>query len=326
MEGNEMPPAFQQVLTPEQLASAIRSADFEPCQLSPRPSPSRLARLMCAESICLDFVELGPSMLFTGVMPKDSYTLIFVTHCPTKGHAFNFAIEHLDGYLGLFPPGAQLDAHTPMGYSNATLTVHADEFHRAIERWIPGFPDKLLKSGGGMLVGAAEQTRLRILLNAAMEGIVDPFGPFSDRVARREMGRLLLEAFLAALRSGVGGLVPSPNCRVAGRLRHLREAREFIRTSAQGPIQVEDLSQALGMSPRGVEVLFRSSLGIAPNAYIRHQRLHGVRRSLLTAKPGPGAIKETALKWGFWHMGHFSKSYRQLFGESPMQTLQAWPS
>jgi AraC family ethanolamine operon transcriptional activator len=40
-------------------------------------------------------------------------------------------------------------------------------------------------------------------------------------------------------------------------------------------------------------------------------------------KPGPGVIKETAMQWGFWHMGHFSKNYRQLFGESPVETLVA---
>jgi AraC family ethanolamine operon transcriptional activator len=77
------------------------------------------------------------------------------------------------------------------------------------------------------------------------------------------------------------------------------------------------------MSARGIEVLFRGSLGVGPTAYIRHQRLHGVRRALLTARPGPGVIKGTAMRWGFWHMGHFSKSYRQLFGESPMETLVA---
>lgn len=75
------------------------------------------------------------------------------------------------------------------------------------------------------------------------------------------------------------------------------------------------------MSSRGVELLFHDSLGIGPSAFIRHQRLHGVRRELLATAPEPGVVKKLALEWGFWHMGHFSQNYRQLFGETPTATL-----
>jgi AraC-like DNA-binding protein len=314
----DVPFASLQVTNPEQLAAAIRSANFEPCQLSSGPSASRLTRLMCPK-ICLDFAELGPAMLFTGVMPMDCYTLVFVTNCPETGHSFNFATDHRDGYLGFFPPGGELDAYTPEGYANATLTVPEDEFHQALEQWFPEIPDEVLKYGTGLRVGAAEQTRLRILLSAVMDGILDPGGPFVGSAARREVERSLLEEFMGTLR--FGHPVPLPKRRIAGRLMHLRQARDFIKASAHKSIRLEDVGNALGMSARGVEVLFRSSLGIGPNAFIRHQRLHGVRRALLAAEPEPGVVKELALQWGFWHMGHFSKNYRTLFGECPTSTL-----
>jgi AraC family transcriptional regulator, ethanolamine operon transcriptional activator len=28
-----------------------------------------------------------------------------------------------------------------------------------------------------------------------------------------------------------------------------------------------------------------------------------------------------AIEWGFLHMGHFSRNYRDLFGETPSETL-----
>lgn len=152
-----------------------------------------------------------------------------------------------------------------------------------------------------------------------MNGIADPVGPFLDLAARRGVERSLLETFLCALRGS--DFMPSPKHQVAGKLRHLRQARDFIKASSHAPIQLEDVSNALGMSLRGVEVLFRNSLGIGPNAYIRHQRLHGVRRALLAVEPESGVVKELAIQWGFWHMGHFSKNYRTLFGECPTETL-----
>jgi len=32
-------------------------------------------------------------------------------------------------------------------------------------------------------------------------------------------------------------------------------------------------------------------------------------------------VNTTALAFGFWHPGDFSRSYRQQFGESPSETL-----
>jgi AraC family ethanolamine operon transcriptional activator len=32
-------------------------------------------------------------------------------------------------------------------------------------------------------------------------------------------------------------------------------------------------------------------------------------------------VKESALQWGFWHLGHFAGSYRDIFGESPSETV-----
>ena len=147
-----MPPVVSmQVLDPEALAAAIHNANFQPCQISVRPSPSRIARVMC-EEVCLDFAALGPAMLFSGTMPENCYTLVFVTDCPKKGRSFNFSVEHNDGYMGFFPPGGMLDAYTPEGYANATLTVPSSVFLTAVERLFPEIPDSILERGAGMRI------------------------------------------------------------------------------------------------------------------------------------------------------------------------------
>jgi AraC-like DNA-binding protein len=317
----EVPPVvLQHVLDPEELAAAIRNASFQPCQLSVRPSPSRIARVMC-ESVCLDFAALGPAMLFSGAMSQDCYTLVFVTDCPKKGRSFNFSTEHNDGYMGFFPPGGMLDAYTPEGYANATLTVPSGVFLASVARSFPEIPEGVLKRGGGMRIGPAEQTRLRGLLSAVMEGIGDPAAGFVDSLARKHLERDLLDAFLVALRGGCGALVPQPGLRIEGRMKRLRQARDYLSDRLHERVSLMDLCVELKLSRRGVELLFQDSLGIGPSAFIRHQRLHGVRRALRDAPPAAGAVKESALRWGFWHMGHFSREYRSLFGESPSMTL-----
>jgi AraC-like DNA-binding protein len=320
MEGGESPVVSQQILDPEALATAVRSTNLDICQLSRRPLTSMIGRVMC-QRVCLDFASLGPAMAFSGSMPQDCHTLVFVTECPEKGRAFNFATEHTDGYMGYFPPGEVLDAYTPEGYSNATLTVPSVIFLAAVEQMFPEIPEGVLSRGACLRVGAAEQTRLRGLLSTVRAGMEDGAKPLSDCKVRKPLEDALLEAFLTALRSGFASVAPDPGGRVEGRLRRLRQARDYLADHLHQPIHLEDLCSVLGMSRRGVEVLFQDSLRIGPSAFLRHQRLHGVRRALLATTGSHGVVKATALQWGFWHMGHFSREYRALFGEKPSMTL-----
>jgi len=57
-------------------------------------------------------------------------------------------------------------------------------------------------------------------------------------------------------------------------------------------------------------------------AYLKTVRLNGVRRALKIADPPTATVLGIASRYGFWHMGHFSHDYRQMFGESPSDTLQ----
>jgi AraC-like DNA-binding protein len=309
-----------QVSDPEMLVAGIRGANLQPCQISARPAPSELSRMLCP-GVCLDLANLGPAMLFAGAMPADCFTLIFVRACPEVGHSFNFATEHTDGYMGFFPPGGLLDAATPAGYRNATLTVSVAAFHAALATYFPDAPARLLAEGAGMRIAPKEQARLRVLLGVLERAMWDPARPLASKAARQRAGRDLLAAFFAALRSGCADLVEPPAPRTAARHRRLRQAREYLAEHLHQPVYLDDLCAVIGLNHRAVENLFRDFLGVTPNIYLRHLRLHGVRRTLRRKVSSPGAVKHAALEWGFWHQGHFARDYRMLFGESPGATL-----
>lgn len=306
---------------PEALAEAIHHATFLPCQLSDSPSPSNLVRVICPK-LCLDLVSLGASFLFTGTMAADCYTLIFILECEQrKSRAFNFSIEHNGGYMGFFPPGAILDAYTPQGYANASLSVPIPVFAASVQRMFPDIPQKVLQQGAGMRVGATEQAYLRGLLKAVMDGVENPTAPLAEESGRRQLEADLLDAFMVALRGGCESIVPAPGLRVAKRLKRLRQARDYMADHFREPVSLTELCDEMGMSRRGIEMLFRDTLGIGPNTFLRHQRLHAVRRALQSAPRESGAVKQIALTHGFWHMGHFAQEYRSLFGETPSGTM-----
>jgi AraC-like DNA-binding protein len=307
---------------PEMLATAVRGAKIQPVQLSSRPAESVLSRVSL-ERCCLDIADLGPAMHFSSSMPEDCYTIIFVLKSPGKAQSFNFGAEYTDGYVGFFPPGAQADTATPACYRNAMLTIPVVQFHEALAIHFPDIPNKMLSQGAGMRIGPDGQAELRGLIRSLNEAMSDASEPLLNSIARQHFESELLAAFLKTLRSGCEQVVPQPSPRIAGRLRRFSQAREYLAEHAHEPLYMESVCNAVGLGSRAVEHLFRDYFGISPLAYLRHQRLHGVRRILQSAKPMPSLVKDAALKWGFWHLGRFARDYRVLFGESPRQTL-AW--
>jgi AraC family ethanolamine operon transcriptional activator len=172
-----------------------------------------------------------------------------------------------------------------------------------------------------MRVGAIAQASIRALISLVDDAILKGKNGVVGTQAPLLLESKLLAVFLSALRSGCENLVQPPPSRVGGRLRRMRQARDFIAAYRQQPLYLDDICSALNLAPRTVENLFRDFLGVNPITYLRHLRLHGARRALNAAEPSSGVVKELALEWGFWHLGRFSRDYRAFFGEGPSDTL-----
>jgi len=152
--------------------------------------------------------------------------------------------------------------------------------------------------------------------------ISDPTVPLAGQPARVELERRLLDAFLGAIHDGISDSAPRLKLRPARAERRLRQARAFLEVSIHQPFHLDELCRELGMSRRGIELMFRKSLGTTPGRYSQCQRLHGVRRGLIAVDADLSLVKEVAHQWGFFHMGHFGQNYRELFGETPRTTLE----
>jgi AraC family ethanolamine operon transcriptional activator len=135
------------------------------------------------------------------------------------------------------------------------------------------------------------------------------------------LGMALREEVAAALTAKVK-LRPRP--RAVGRaLRLVQAAEAFMEARLAQPVYTEELCAALGVSARRLHDAFYAALGMSPHAYLKSRRLSLARRALLAGRNGPALVKSVALDHGFWHLGHFARDYRTLFGESPSETLAA---
>lgn len=99
-------------------------------------------------------------------------------------------------------------------------------------------------------------------------------------------------------------------------------ARRHVLANVDQPITIEDLCCQLKVSRRTLQYCFQEVVGTNPVHYLRAMRLNGVRRELRTGTPGDLRIADAAARWGFWHLSHFSRDYRSMFGELPSDTLR----
>ena len=104
--------------------------------------------------------------------------------------------------------------------------------------------------------------------------------------------------------------------------RVLKEARALLEEKIDCDLKLSDAAQHLGITQRTLEYTFKQNLGMTPKNYLQILRLYTIRNELKLADPRVTKVSDIALKYAFFHMGHFAAEYKKLFGESPLETLK----
>ncbi|HWH42171.1 MAG TPA: helix-turn-helix domain-containing protein [Usitatibacter sp.] len=152
-------------------------------------------------------------------------------------------------------------------------------------------------------------------------------GLFNDGVRERAAAHIeLLETLLAVVASPEH-YEPTRSDRT--RQAHsliVKKAEDYVLMRAGDHVGVSDLCRAAATSERALQNACKDIMGLTPVAYLTRLRLHRVREALVEATHGSTTVSIEALKWGFWHFGDFSRTYKDCFGELPSDTLRMTPA
>ena len=114
---------------------------------------------------------------------------------------------------------------------------------------------------------------------------------------------------------------PDKGCRAAGReqccglpARMRRSIEEYIDRHLENALSVQELASHLGRSTSYFARSFRSSVGLAPHAYVMRRRLLRAQE-LLESTDLP--LIDIALATGFADQSHFCRRFHQMMGMSP---------
>ncbi|MGH1550348.1 helix-turn-helix transcriptional regulator [Leifsonia poae] len=151
----------------------------------------------------------------------------------------------------------------------------------------------------------------------AIDTLADP-ALLNNDLIRRSVSDLLLANAQACFAVEVDAAAAGHEARPAT----LRRAMRFIEDNATQPIGVEQIAEAARLSTRGVQDLFRRSLGLTPTGYLQRVRLDGAHQDLERGDASEESVQEIARRWGFVHLPRFAARYREEYGEYPRQTLR----
>ena len=98
--------------------------------------------------------------------------------------------------------------------------------------------------------------------------------------------------------------------------------REQVYHHMDGNIKIEEFVKKYKISERSLQSGFKSLFGFTPKIFIRNLKLNLIRHDLSFVTKNETTIIMIAHKWGFFHMGRFSKYYKELFEETPSETLK----
>jgi AraC-like DNA-binding protein len=87
-------------------------------------------------------------------------------------------------------------------------------------------------------------------------------------------------------------------------------------------MSVSEIARNHNISEKSLQNSFKALFDLTPNQYIRILKLNLVHHELIQSNAAKTAVWKVAQKWGFSHMGRFSKYYKELFGENPSITLK----
>lgn len=295
----------------EQYCAAMPGQDLLFQQLDCGPGVFDL-EISSNESAIVQRLGVSRRLQQRGALPRHSVTFGLVTHCadsmPWSGHNIR------ESSLLIFPSGDQFESISPAGFSCYTATFMADALFQLAEQAELGLEvDKLGKTAQVIPLSERDTQQLRYLLGCATGRLQDPDYSQPEILQHRLPLRLLQllttkPKFMRKLKA-------------TGKARSLHLARDYIEAFAHEDVDLAKLHAISQTSPRTLQRAFIERYQMSPRDYLRTVRLNRARVALQRSDTNT-SISNIALTCGFNHLGKFSASYRQQFGELPRQTVK----
>ena len=296
----------------EDMSAAVSNFfDLQAVQLEPGSMQCRI-----------DFIAAGNTFMYLENYPRRTHLTGELLHnrfglaIPVAGPSLKFSGEQMDHCrLASAMTGEEMDVFAPGGLKQfVVLLDHARLLSMADEAGLPVDVQRALRRGRSTMPLVAKpravaslSQRLQHMLHLAAVGELSMDAAYFEDWLYGEALSILDVKDVPCGRPPAAVLV--------------RRAVE-ISEAHGGPVRIANLCSALRVSPGTLDNAFKTVTGVTPHAYFLRRRLNQARSVLLSEDPAQRKVTEIALSLGFSELGRFAVRYREMFGESPSETLR----
>ena len=225
------------------------------------------------------------------------------------------------GDFAVHAPGAGLDGVSPVDARWAVVVLPADTVAALLPSSRRG---ALLRPGTRTMLRANPPAwaRAASLMNDATEVAAQDPGVFQGEEPRRSLRASVLDTLAELLAGPWEG--PATRVLRTPQTRHriVRAVEERLRAAPRHAARLPDLCAALGLPRPRVSAAFRATFAMNLQRYLRLRRLAMAHTTLRNGGGArPPSLAELAEALGFPDRERFTREYRELFGETPAETL-----
>jgi AraC family ethanolamine operon transcriptional activator len=270
----------------------------------------------------IDFIAAGNTFMYLENYPRRTHLTGELLHnrfglaIPVAGPSLKFSGEQMDNCrLASAMTGEEMDVFAPGGLKQfVVLLDHARLLSVAEEVGLSVDVQRALRRGRSTMplvskprAVASLSQRLQHMLHLAAVGELS-------------MDAAYFEDWLYGQTLSILDVKDMPAGRPPGAVL-VRRAIE-IADAQPGSVPVATLCRQLRVSPGTLENAFKTVTGVTPHAFFLRRRLNHARDVLLREDPLRRKVTDIATELGFSELGRFAVRYRQMFGETPSETLK----
>lgn len=241
---------------------------------------------------------------------------------PEVDHGLRFMGRPSHGLQLMLAGGEEpFDLQVPAGHGLYGMVIDSEQLARHVQAvHQQPWPEHWAGAPRVQVLTALQRYRLAGVVREVLRCLQQQPEALHHEASRRSLREALLSVLCDVVMPQT--LSEAVNPRQLRRQELVRKVRELVFEHPEQPLSVAELCTRLHVTRRTLQNGFQETLGTSPATYLRTVRLNAVRRALREQPPHSSTIADTAARWGFWHMGHFSQDYKALFGETPSRTRQ----
>jgi AraC-like DNA-binding protein len=298
----------------EGLREAVKGADLITTQLSAGRCQGTLLHADVA-GLSVSAGSCQGHLRARGIMHPVKLTLGTLLEC--NGPVSEWGSETIPGDLVLFPQMSEQEGYYNAHFDYMSISLSSEDLNRLTPQYEHLDQPDLWTHIGQYRPSAATRAAVcdklmscRALVHHAAPDLI----PHAQRMLREE----IIDTFLGAMAEAVSR--PAQLSVIRNGAKIVAQVEDYVRDRADRVPELADICSDLGLSRRTLDQAFQDTVGIGTKSYLRLMRLSAARRALIESGPSQENAVRIACEHGFPDFERFSETYRQFFGELPMQT------